>query len=305
MESTEDAYEESQDDKELNLRDNSQLGGEDRLMLEGKKPSIQTMISLREGLTNKFPFLYLKDAKIFSTEYLQTKLITDIDEEATESTPEDGETDSEVINKEGKKIEYRKINEEDRVISFWLNSGRAVFSDFVFSYQTKSRNYKEFPFESFKIIGCTRNEQNKGLNAKDSNERLRDPNSYSKFDQIYIQWGSEQELIRQFLKEPISHEIHKGMTGKDDLLTESSENKTRIIYHPIYINNPLPSKYSDYGQDKPIDYWLGCPNEESEKIFYNCFIFELKLKKEIDYSNFKLLVKGVNIEGDYKILSFI
>ena len=67
MESTEDAYEESQDDKELNLRDNSQLGGEDRLMLEGKKPSIQTMISLRECLTNKFPFLNLKDAKIFST----------------------------------------------------------------------------------------------------------------------------------------------------------------------------------------------------------------------------------------------
>jgi hypothetical protein len=300
MESTEDACEESQEDTQEKI---PQTESQDKITrginkeLDLKKPAIQTISSLRDGLlANKFPFLYLKHANVSSLEYLQSKLINNIDEEsaATEITPEDGETDSDNKTDNGNEI------------SFWFNPGRAIFNEFVFSHLVKSKNYNAFPFDSFRIIGCKRNDQNKELNADDSNEKLSNPNSYSKFDEIYVQWGSEQQILKEYFRDLRSRSMKQEVISPNDVSEKDLENGV-IVYHPIYINNPIPSNYFGMYRDeeKPIDYWLGCPNAESEKIFYDCYIIKIVLNKDIDCSNFKLLIKAVNIEGDYKIMSFI
>jgi len=315
MESTEDAYEESQEEitnesaVQLKTRthviEESLLLEENALMIGGRKPMIQTMNSLREennlinrNITSKFPFLWLKDFGIFSLEYLQTKLISTIDEDPTEVSPEDGETDSTTDRKiEG--LDREKDRSDERTISFWFNPGKAIFNDFVFSYCQTSKNVNEFPFETLEIIACKRNEQNKELNINDSNEKLSSSNSYSKFDKIYIQYGNEQIIIRELVR------LRRPFLPNDKEINANVLEAGVMIYQPIYLNSPFGLDNNMDYQDKPKEFWLGCPNKASEDLFYDCYIIKIKLNSTIECSKFKLLVKGINVEGDYKILSFL
>jgi hypothetical protein len=325
MESTEDACDESQEEKpsiqdERRQDDRNQERRVTGKRIEDMRPFVQSPKDLKEK-GNKFPFLVLNDHSIEAHEYVDAKLIHLSEDDCTDNTPEDGETDS-IANDQTNSTANEDTKElNDISVTFWLDTGTSIFNNFNLKYLQKSPYHENTePFESFKIIGCKRGEHHLDMNIQDSAERLNNPKNYSKFGVLYVQDGINAVYERQYnMSNVLGRPDLVKTLNETEINKQISSNNGVIFNHPIYINSSIkktvhnsftlvsdqPIEEYFHDEQEPTIFWLGSPNEELRRMSYDCYIFIIKLNKHLSYSDFQFKVHCVTLGKEYKAVSYL